>query len=548
MGEFRVYDGKEATFITPSAVQISEDGEFNGATVYVYNNGSFEKVYPDDTQSVDLLKFDTYEQSFTQAGSYTNAEQYQQDMLEATLTAPSDSTYTVKGFWDGGDTHKFRFAPSEDGKWTWETSSPFGEDSLSGKTGSFNVGKPSSKDKNNNRKYRGPPTSDSSNEYVKYADEGTKFLWVSDTAFDLDDFPLSDYKTFIDDRADDKNFRMVMNATVMGNSSNTPGNDIGDYFATKWNEINPDAIHRMDEKVKYAHDKGIVTWWQPIWIGDAESNTTESERNWWWRHCLARFQGYNMIWAVYGDHGETTVNEHDRMASKVRGYNGRPDMIITTHAGPTSDNNTTTKNLSDKSYMDMHSHQTHGTKAEYTVLTEDTTNHTGPFANVEPGIKGFGGENRVEIRRDQYQVMFSGLGAGTAFGHKEYSTGYSGITSLDSGLSNDVRRCMELLESFDWYNLTNDQALITSGENSGDSRKIATKLPDGSSIFVYYPDSSSSADLDLSPISTSDADVEWYDPTDATRSTDGKYETSTVYTFTPPWSDPADALLIAKSV
>lgn len=545
MEEFQVYDREQGTFVTPSGVSVWKDGSFSDATVYVKNNGSFVKVFPSQTQ--DLLKFDTYEQSFTQAGSYTSADQYQQDMLEVTFSAPSGSTYTVKGFWDGGDTHRFRFAPNEAGTWTWETSSPFGESSLSGKTGSFRAGEPSSTDKNDNRKYKGPPTPDSNNEYLEYADEGAKFLWVSDTAFDLDGFPLSDYKTFIDDRANDKNFRMVMNATVMGNSNNTPANAVGDYFTTKWDEINPSAIQRMDEKVKYANDNGIVTWWQPIWIGDAESNTTENERNWWWRHCIARFQGYNMIWAVYGDHGDTTVAEHDRMADNVENYNGRPDMIVTTHAGPTGDNKTTTKNLAGKSYMDMHSHQTQGKKPEYTLLNEDTANHAGPFANVEPGIKGFGGEGRLEIRRDQYQIMFSGLGAGTAFGHKEYSTGYSGLTSLDSGLSNDVRRCMELLEGFDWYNLTNDQALITDGEGTGDSRKIATKLPDGSRVFVYYPDSSSSADIDLSPISTSNADVEWYKPTDSTRTTDGTYDTSTVHSFSAPWLNPADALLIAKA-
>src|SRR3989344_2832276 len=93
----------------------------------------------------ELGLYELYEISLTDSQSYSNP--YTQASVSATFTGTSGNaqgkTMTVKGFWDGGDNWKVRFAPSYTGAWSYSTSSS--DSGLSGKSGIFTVGSSSKK-------------------------------------------------------------------------------------------------------------------------------------------------------------------------------------------------------------------------------------------------------------------------------------------------------------------------------------------------------------------------------------------------------------------
>ena len=66
-----------------------------------------------------IPNYQRFEQSFESAASYANP--LQEASLTAVFTSPSGVKLKVPGFWDGGKTWRIRFAPTQPGKWKFET-------------------------------------------------------------------------------------------------------------------------------------------------------------------------------------------------------------------------------------------------------------------------------------------------------------------------------------------------------------------------------------------------------------------------------------------
>jgi len=127
-------------------------------------------------KSVSL--YQRFEQSFESAASYANPAQ--EASLVATLTAPSGEKLKVPGFWDGGKTWRIRFAPTQTGKWKFETTcSDASNKGLHQKSGEFTVTASSGA---SSLARHGPITVSADGRYLAHHD-GTPFLWVGDTAW-----------------------------------------------------------------------------------------------------------------------------------------------------------------------------------------------------------------------------------------------------------------------------------------------------------------------------------------------------------------------------
>ena len=83
-------------------------------------------------------QWEQFETSFT---LHTAKNPFTDVTLKATFThAVSGKVITVDGFYDGDDTYRIRFMPTEQGKWTYMTRSS--EQAMSGKTGAIECVKP----------------------------------------------------------------------------------------------------------------------------------------------------------------------------------------------------------------------------------------------------------------------------------------------------------------------------------------------------------------------------------------------------------------------
>src|ERR1051325_4571561 len=70
-------------------------------------------------QGASIPKWDRFEQSFESSASYANPPQ--EAGLRVVFVSPSGENKRTYGFWDGGNTWRVRFAPDQEGKWTFKT-------------------------------------------------------------------------------------------------------------------------------------------------------------------------------------------------------------------------------------------------------------------------------------------------------------------------------------------------------------------------------------------------------------------------------------------
>ena len=94
------------------------------------------------------------------------------------LVAPSGATVRTTGFWDGGNTWRVRFMPTETGRWRYFTHSVPVVEGLDKKSGEFTSERSTSA---NRFLQHGPLQVSANGRFLEHRD-GTPFLWVGDTA------------------------------------------------------------------------------------------------------------------------------------------------------------------------------------------------------------------------------------------------------------------------------------------------------------------------------------------------------------------------------
>jgi len=314
-------------------------------------------------------------------------------------------------------------------------------------------------------------------------------------------------------------------------------------FNSDYDEPNPDALQVTDAKARYAWENGFVHWLQPMW-GDEFDNSTAQERKWWVRHWIARFHAFNTVFSVTGEYmtASSCCSQQREMGQYIDSVDGL-DHLTTIHPGTTQDTVSSLEDFEGDNWLDFHSEQTWDEADEFNLLETDYAADDGPVLNVEAGYDGEFGHERLDVRRDMYQVMFSGLGAGYTYGVSGIAFDYEGLSTLDKESSFDLQRMVTTIESeigeSNWETLTNDQGII----ESANGRPIATYLSDSTREFVYF-ETAKDATVGLSHIDASEADLTWYRPSDGSTESIGTFGTSDSVSVTPPsWED---ALLIAR--
>jgi hypothetical protein len=249
--------------------------------------------------------YQRFEQSFESAANYANP--VQEASLVATFTAPSGEKLKVPGFWDGGKTWRVRFAPTQTGKWKFETTcSDTGNKGLHQKAGEFTVTAASGA---SSFAKHGPITVSTDGRYLAHHD-GTPFLWVGDTAWNG---PLlsspGEWDQYLKERARQK-FNAVQWVATQFRAA--PDGDVKKqlaYTGTDKIVINPAFFQRLDEKVDAMNKAGLVSVPVLLWAINGGGNPKvnpgvslpEAQAILLARYMVARWGGNASAWILGGD-------------------------------------------------------------------------------------------------------------------------------------------------------------------------------------------------------------------------------------------------------
>jgi hypothetical protein len=223
--------------------------------------------------------------------------------FSGTSGAAKGQVLVVKGFWDGGNTWRVRFAPPAVGTWSWITTST--DAGLNAVSGSVSAVAPTSAEVGANELYHGFLQQDG---YAWKLSDNTPFLPVGDTHWSFsEEFTTAEWQTWMNARqAQHYNTFLGCIWLAIYTRSGVPvafpsGNPQTD-------TPNMAYFQQLDQMVQYANDHGIM---MGLTIGGFPGNSswwarfaTRAREDRWFRYCVARYTAYNVRWCLYGEVNE----------------------------------------------------------------------------------------------------------------------------------------------------------------------------------------------------------------------------------------------------
>lgn len=241
--------------------------------------------------------------TLTAEGTYRNP--YKDVDIEATFTAPDQTTMTMPGFWDGDSTWKIRFAPNQVGEWTYVTSATnAGDAGLHGKTGSFDVTAYSGTLDIYKHGWALKPSDNG--RYIAYADE-TPFYWLGYTRWGI--FKGERYDTSNDPRFEsqfkgitDRNVASGYNVVQTSPFAQIPAGWCFPGEACPWLDdfftaMNLDYWRDADRKMDYLAESGLIVSFNNPGFSTGFYDAAELDNyKRITRYILARYGAYPVNW------------------------------------------------------------------------------------------------------------------------------------------------------------------------------------------------------------------------------------------------------------
>jgi hypothetical protein len=230
----------------------------------------------------------------------TTTQQYGNPYLDidvtGTFTSPSGKEMRLAGFWDGGQTWRVRFAPTERGVWNYRTESNDAELETSGTFEATSSNRHGFVRLSKTRPYG-----------FEYSD-GTPFLLMGDTNWDA----MSDGIGFQPHFKDYINLRAAQgfNAyhTVIANNRYDYGANEGgttfemfDAETRDFDRVNPKFFQWVDRRVAYADSAGMASILFFAWSDEARKMSVEQYQR-LALYVVSRCAAYNVFWILAGDY------------------------------------------------------------------------------------------------------------------------------------------------------------------------------------------------------------------------------------------------------
>lgn len=252
----------------------------------------------------EVPRWSQFETTFTAENTTDNPPQDTE--LFVTFNSPSRQSHTVRGFWDGGDEWRVRFAPGEEGQWTFVTHAVPADGGLHDKAGTFRVSAPSGSTRFD---AHGPVRVSASGTFLEHAD-GTPFFWLADTGWNAALKSTSEeWSDYLDVRSD-QGFTAIQWVATQWRAA-PDGDRLGQRAFTGHEriEINAEFFQRLDEKVEALESAGLLNVPVLLWaIGSGSDPSVnpgvslpEDQAVLLAQYMVARWQGQSSVWILAGD-------------------------------------------------------------------------------------------------------------------------------------------------------------------------------------------------------------------------------------------------------
>lgn len=290
-----------------------------------------------------LYTRDILEITFASDFKYSNP--YIEGELSIHFYSPDGENTIVKGFWDGANVWKVRFAPSLQGIWKWESKSENKTDKgLNGKAGIFEV--ISYEGNNPILKHGFLKVSDNGRGFEH--EDGKKFFWLGDTVWGVTaKGKIEDWKDFIDYR-NAQGFNVVcINALSqydgsVGVSCLEPYESEGNMM--KWDRPNISYFQCLDKIMDITKQAGMYTALVALWFdfvpgANAGWETVRKEgltpdlAALYGSYMAARYSAFGAIWFISGDsdfNNEEAISIYSSTARSIQ-RNTPYEPLITAH-------------------------------------------------------------------------------------------------------------------------------------------------------------------------------------------------------------------------
>ncbi|MGQ0636494.1 MAG: apiosidase-like domain-containing protein [Planctomycetaceae bacterium] len=451
-----------------------------------------------------------WEHPLESAVPYANA--YADATLSVTYTGPGGRTLRAYGYWDGGNTFKFRCMFPEPGSWNWQTRcSDTTNTGLHNRTGSVEV---SAYDGTNRLYQKGYLKVGGGKRYLTYAD-GSPFLWMGDTAWTATSrASQNDWQKYIDDRRD-KSFSVVQIITARSLISDTSDADEKDvdgnapFIGAGLGQWNPAYWQGLDRKIAYANDQGIIVLlvgiMEPVFRYPSAADARLFARN-----IAARLYGNFVILSPSFDSPYMSLG--DDVGAALR--DATSVHLITQHAGTSL---SWPSSYYDKSYLDFSMLQSGGYdyssglwKVDPRIAGGQAVNWTIDLWGKYPHKPLINGEAVYDDKTDA--IGMSRLPRSCGYwtwlsGAMGYTYGCSGLwdwgvssklggdgLSWSQGIARpsatEMKYLVQLFSGVEWWRLEPRLDLIV--ENADDPSKfmVLAKSATGDFALAYLPDNS----------------------------------------------------------
>ena len=378
----------------------------------------------------------------------TSSRGYPHPLLDVSVLGifigPDGHHFTIRGFWDGDDTWRIRFAPPAEGIWSYRTES----------TDRFNSGLHAIQGEISVVPYTGDDPF-ASKGWLKVSstgrflthDDGTPFFWLGDTAWEMTwKSETDDMFNYMDDRQA-KGFNVIQLVVLSHQilTSNGVENRMGEwsFSGEDFSRINPRYFDYLDTIVTAANERGMAVALVPLWAAMSEVHQnryldyalTVDQSILLAEYVGARYAGHNVIWIVGGDNSYDTDSQRvfwDRFARTLRDASGDVHLMTVHSKGWSAsfdyfDNHTV--------WIDFHMYQSsHVADGDYTFMAAGAGYRREPvkpvlngeaayediFHNLwEPGDSRDVTSFRIRpehVRQANYESILSGALVGMTYG------------------------------------------------------------------------------------------------------------------------------------
>jgi hypothetical protein len=368
--------------------------------------------------------------------------------------------------------------------------------------------------------------------------KGQPFLVVGDSAWSLIVQPReADIDRYLDDRA-----RRGFNAVIVNliehkfctappktRAGLAPFLRPGDFSAP-----NPDYFAFAHKVVKKAHDRGLVVWLFPAYLGSGGGDEGffremkaggRARLRAYGRFVGGRFKDLpNVVWVMGGDFTPaaadrwtvTEVAEGIREADTAHPMSG--------HGSPASASAAAA--FGEPPWLTLNAVYSYEKELFRPLLAEHRRRPARPFVLLEAVYEGEHDSRPEQVRRQAYWALLSGA-CGQFLGNNPiwhfdgpglYPAKVTWQEALDGPGSRDMARLRRAFAGLPWHRLEpeQDHALVTDGYGSGEATTVTAEAADGKLSVTYVP-STGTEPRELTvrlgrfagPVT-----ARWYNPTD----------------------------------